>query len=79
MDKKSFEDLKNEVDEFLDINSDNVMSKSIGISKFHNKLLKHYLKENKKLKSINTNKDKVYSHLYHKYKYEYYYKLDTKK
>lgn len=71
--------IQNEIDEAMNITPENIMDKSIKIPQLYSKFLKHYIFQKRKLNDINTNKARLYSQLYHHYKYDYDYKLDTKK
>jgi len=71
--------IRDEIDEAMEITPDNIMEKSIQIPQLCSKFLKHYVYQKRKLNNINTSKARLYSQLYHHYKYDYDYKLDTKK
>ena len=78
MKSESFQKLKRKVEEELKLTDENVMAKSIQLSNFHNQIRSLYVKELHILKNKAAEKDKIYGELYHKYKYNFDYTLDTK-
>jgi len=75
---EDFQKLKDVVEKELKITDENVLEKSIQLSNFYAKFLQIYSKELKILKSLYHEKDKVYGKLYHHYKFEGDFQLDTK-
>jgi len=79
MNKETFKKLKDFSKENLELTPENVMEKSL---KFNNLYIHYhnlYVKEKKLLKDINNNMKKVYSDLYHYYKFGAFdFKLDNK-
>ncbi len=76
---EEFKRLKDEIETMLTITPDNIMSKSIALPKFYNTCLLHFITEKKALKILNNSLAKLYAKLYHHYKFEGNFKLDTKK
>jgi len=78
MKSESFQKLKIKIEEELKITPENVEAKSLQLSNFHTQCLQIFVKELQILKNKIIEKDKVYGELYHKYKYNFEYQLDTK-
>ena len=62
-----------------DINQDNVMEKSLEMTKLYTTYSRKYATQLGKLKNINIEKAKLYKKLYHHYKFDGDFRLDTKK
>lgn len=78
MKTESYQKLKQKVEEELQLTDENVEAKSLQLSNFHNKIRNLFTKELEILKHKLIQRDKVYGELYHKYKYNFDYQLDTK-
>jgi len=78
MKSESFQKLKAKVESELKITPENVEQKSLQLSNFHTQCLQLFVKELSILKKKLLDKDKIYGELYHKYKYNFDYQLDTK-
>jgi len=78
MNADDFQKLKEKIENLLILTDDNVLDKSIQISNYYMKFLQIHSKECKDLKSKFHQREKIYGELYHQYKYNFEYSLDTK-
>lgn len=78
MKSEHFQELKKRIESELKITPENVEEKSLQLSNFHTQCLQIFIKELGILKNKLIEKDKIYGQLYHKYKYNYQYTLETK-
>ncbi|MEM4260971.1 MAG: recombination mediator protein UvsY [Candidatus Woesearchaeota archaeon] len=75
---EDLEKLKKIASEDLKITEDNLAKKSLDIPILYHKYLDIFINELKQLKQLSLDKDKLYGKLYHHYKFESNYSLDTK-
>jgi len=78
MTKDEFKKLKLMVEKSLKITHDNVTDKTISLSTLYANLIQVYSKEVKILKTKFHDKEKIYGDLYHHYKFNFQFQLDTK-
>lgn len=76
---EQFNTIKAKVELDLNIDELNAAEKSLKFSSLYNQYLLLYLKELKILKTLALEKDKLFGELYHKYKFQNNYQLDTSK
>jgi hypothetical protein len=73
------EKLKSIFEKEISINEDNVLKMSIDLTKISSKYLKIYIKEIRIKKRMEIEKDQLYGKLYHKYKHEFKFQMDSAK
>jgi hypothetical protein len=73
------EKLKSIFEKEISINEDNVLQMSIDITKISSKYLKIFIKEIRIKKRMEIEKDQMYGKLYHKYKHEFKFQMDSSK
>ena len=78
MKSEDFQKLKLKVEVELKITEENVMEKSIQLSNLYANILQIYTKELKFLKTKGHEKDKIFGELYHHYKFNFNFQLDSK-
>jgi hypothetical protein len=78
MKSESFQEFKIKIEKELRLTEDNIEEKSIQLSNIYSNVLSIYSKELKIFKNMQIEKDKIYGELYHKYKFEFDYQLDSK-
>ncbi len=79
MEDTQFKSLQAKVNKDLTITPDNVMQKSLDLSKLYTEYSRRYYTQVSILKNINIEKVKLYKKLYHHYKFDGDFRLDTKK
>jgi len=79
MEDDKFRALQAKVNKDLTITQDNVMQKSLDLSKLYTEYSRRYYTQVGILKNINIEKVKLYKKLYHYYKFDGDFRLDTKK
>ena len=75
---EEFEKLQKRVTRDLTLTKDNVMAKSIELPKLYTLYNRLYNRELNVLRNIGNQKHRLYKKLYHKYKFEGDFRLDTK-
>jgi len=78
MNQSDFQKLKSFFELELKITEQNIMEKSIQLSNLYSKTLQIYSKELRILKMKKVDMEKTFGELYHKYKFNFDYQLDTK-
>ena len=79
MEDTKFKSLQAKVNKDLTITPDNVMQKSLDLSKLYTEYSRRYYAQVAILKNINIEKARMYRRLYHHYKFDGDFRLDTKK
>ena len=79
MNLEQFKVLKAKVEDDLLVDESNAAEKSLKFSSLYSKYLALYMQELRLLKTLNTDKDKLFGELYHFYKFENNFQLDSSK
>jgi hypothetical protein len=79
MNLEQFKALKAKVEINLDVDESNAAEKSLKFSSLYSKYLALYMQELRLLKTLSTEKDKLYGELYHNFKFKNNYQLDSSK